>query len=75
MATDHILDELPYDARLFAIGEPTENCGFAGLTIEVRAPKYRMHRASAHLSSRAGRTKLYGTAVLSGKNTVRCSRF
>ncbi|MEM7383890.1 MAG: BatA domain-containing protein [Verrucomicrobiota bacterium] len=36
MATDHLLEELPYEAKLLSIGEPTENCGFAGLTIEEK---------------------------------------
>lgn len=32
LATDHLREDLPYDARLLAAGEAKENVGFAGLT-------------------------------------------
>lgn len=36
LATDHLREELAYDARLLAIGEPKDNVGFAGLNIVER---------------------------------------
>lgn len=33
LATDHLHEDLPYDARLLAVGEKKENVGFAGLNI------------------------------------------
>jgi hypothetical protein len=33
LATDHLHEDLPYDARLLAIGEKKDNVGFAGLNI------------------------------------------
>lgn len=33
LATDHLEDDPPYDARLLAVGEPRVNVGFAGLTV------------------------------------------
>ncbi|MGI8603550.1 MAG: BatA domain-containing protein [Verrucomicrobiales bacterium] len=33
--TDHrVVSALPFDAKTLAVGEPKDNCGFAGLTIE-----------------------------------------
>lgn len=34
LVTDHELKELPLGARLFAVGEPEENAGIAGVTVE-----------------------------------------
>ncbi|MFK5923412.1 MAG: BatA and WFA domain-containing protein [Verrucomicrobiota bacterium] len=36
MVSDHLIDELAYDAQLLAIGQPTDNVGFAGLQIVKR---------------------------------------
>jgi hypothetical protein len=33
LVSDHLVEDLPYDARLLAIGQPTPNVGFAGLQI------------------------------------------
>lgn len=33
LASDHLREDLPYDARLLAVGEPRDNVGFAGLEI------------------------------------------
>ena len=33
LVSDHLHEDLPYDARLLAVGEPRENVGFAGLNI------------------------------------------
>ena len=33
MISDHLVEDLAYDARLLAIGQPTANVGFAGLRI------------------------------------------
>ncbi len=33
LASDHLHEDLPHDARLLAVGEPRENVGFAGLEI------------------------------------------
>jgi len=33
MLSDHLIEDLAYDARLLAIGQPTNNVGFAGLRI------------------------------------------
>ncbi|MBP7951152.1 MAG: BatA and WFA domain-containing protein [Verrucomicrobiales bacterium] len=34
--TDHLHEELPFGARLFSIGAPTANVGFAGLAVEEK---------------------------------------
>ena len=36
MISDHIVEDLAYNARLLAIGQPTANVGFAGLRIATR---------------------------------------
>lgn len=36
LATDHLRDDLAYNAKLLAVGEPVENVGFAGLNIVER---------------------------------------
>ncbi len=33
LVSDHLVEDLPYDAQLLAIGQPTPNVGFAGLQI------------------------------------------
>jgi hypothetical protein len=33
LVTDHLKDDLPYNARILAIGEPRANVGFAGLSV------------------------------------------
>ncbi|HUF61967.1 MAG TPA: BatA domain-containing protein [Verrucomicrobiales bacterium] len=35
-ATDHVVDNLPYEGRLLAVGRPVQNTGFAGLSVEER---------------------------------------
>lgn len=45
LVTDHLREDLPYDARLLAVGEKTENVGFAGLNLVENADGERLWQA------------------------------
>ena len=36
LVTDHALENVPFAAKIFSVGEPLENAGFAGLTVEPK---------------------------------------
>jgi len=79
-ATDHLVEELPFDAKILAVGKPVANCGFTGLrvTLEDGLTRWRVvarnysnetQTRSWHLEA-AGKSSPAQTVTLEPRQTM-----